>query len=105
MKGYSSAAGLCLVMLAGALAAPRGRPLPPEFEVLTVGGRWDGDACHQPWLLADDGGTWVLAFPDRGTERVLLGPLDSTVHVRATGYTAVSGRTRLMYVTRLTAAE
>jgi hypothetical protein len=83
----------------GLLAAPRARPLPPEFEPVTVGGRWDGDAQYQPWLRDDDGAIWCLAFPGRGAQDAMLGPIDSTAHVRVTGYAATGGRTRFLYVT------
>jgi hypothetical protein len=101
----------CLVLFAlgilgalcSAVAAPRLPPAPAGFEVVTVHGRWDGDANIQPWLKADDGVDWRLGFPDRGTQNVTLGPLTSDRRVRATGYAATGGGSHYLYVTTLVA--
>jgi hypothetical protein len=100
---------LALAALAAALAAvplasaPRGKPEPPDFEVVVIHGLWDGDAKFQPYFRDDSGVVWRLCFPSRGVQDVMLGPLDSTVHARATGYVASGGGTQYLFVTSLTA--
>ena len=88
-----------------AVAAPRLPPAPPGFEPVTVLGRWDGDAEHQPWLRADDGIVWRLCFRDRHAQDIALGPLDSTRHVRATGVAAAGGKCNYLYVSALVAVD
>jgi hypothetical protein len=95
-----------LMGFAGSLlsAAPRGKPEPPDFEAVTVFGRWDGDK-NQPWLRADNGVVWRLCFPGRGSQDVALGPFDSTRRIRVTGLAATGGECHYLFVTALTAVD
>ena len=88
-----------VVIVLAAPAAPRGKPPAPEFEPVDVTGRWDGDACHQPWLLPDGGGRpWVLVFPGRAEQDVILGPLTRETRVRVRGTAGYCGTCRFLRV-------